>query len=73
LKDFSPLQTFDKLNLFIRHLKTKLILKVHRKLENRDGCMDSFALLLSPCLLRRRLMLLVLISTSLSGEVDGDK
>ncbi|MFT5056772.1 MAG: hypothetical protein ACI80H_001492, partial [Pseudoalteromonas distincta] len=25
LKDFSPLQTFDKLNLFIRHLKTKLV------------------------------------------------
>jgi hypothetical protein len=24
--DFSPLQTFDKLNLFIRHLKTKLTL-----------------------------------------------
>jgi hypothetical protein len=24
--DFSPLQTFDKLNLFIRHLKTKLVL-----------------------------------------------
>gem|GEM_PF-2462961 len=23
--DFLPLQTFDKLNLFIRHLKTKLV------------------------------------------------
>jgi hypothetical protein len=23
--DFSPLQTFDNLNLFIRHLKTKLV------------------------------------------------
>jgi hypothetical protein len=26
--DFSPLQTFDKLNLCIRHLKTKLVLEL---------------------------------------------
>ena len=35
--DFTPLQTFDKLNLFIRHLKTKLVLLISKAYNKKNA------------------------------------